>query len=236
MNKFSIALFLTAALLVSLSNIFADNGKSKPVSKEKSEEAMTLEKAAREKEFRMPPVNILDLQDRYYSFYFGLIHYAGLINENEVQFVGVRGAAIIDTHWAIGLQATTMLPDPGKAELFGIDYDFEQDTPRFHYGGLSFEHYFMPKELMSISIGCFIGYGAFAWTKDSEMIYAGGVSRDYFMVVEPEARIFFNLTRNMRVGFGNTYRFLSIENKNTLKELYPLMGTTSSVIVQFGGF
>lgn len=235
-----VRLIFIVGLLIIGSNLLAqDKAKEAETEKDKKED------------FTIPPKTLFDVLDRHYSGYASAVYtkgYAGLV---PVTFAGGRAGTIIDRKWTAGVAVMSYLSPNEGSELLGTDFTdtmttdsegnevnyFDQELNNFQmgYAGACFEHYFFPTEMLHISIGVTVGKGYMAWSKEGEMALASGTELHYFNVVEPELRLWLNLSRHVRLGVGTSYLYLDSLDDDVLGNSRLFNGPTTTFMLTAGG-
>lgn len=125
--------------------------------------------------------------------------------------VGGRGAAVLNHKVAIG---------GGGFGLAG-----RRDDLAFGYGGPSVNVIFFPESLVHFDVGALVGWGA---------ARTGGVKTGVF-VLEPEVNLELNITHNMRLALGASYRHVTDVGGST--GIAPdFSGLTGTLALRFGTF
>ena len=114
--------------------------------------------------------------------------------------VGGRGELVLRGSWGVGFGSYTL-----ATELLADQNGVKRDVG-FSYGGLELNYSFFSRKLLYLNVGTLIGPGqAFAVSR------LEGAKREYtqFLVVEPELSTMVNVTRDLRLGMGISYRVTS---------------------------
>jgi hypothetical protein len=112
--------------------------------------------------------------------------------------VGGRGEVVLNDVWGVGFGSYTLATEL-LADQMGVKRDIG-----FSYGGLELDYSFFSRRLLYLNVGALIGPAqAFAVSRQE------GAKREYtqFLVVEPEMSTMVNVTSNLRLGVGASYRF-----------------------------
>jgi hypothetical protein len=111
--------------------------------------------------------------------------------------VGGRGEVVLKNVWGVGFGSYTLATEL-LADQFGVKRDIG-----FSYGGLELNYSFFSRKLLYLNAGALIGPGqAYAVSR------LEGARREYtqFLVVEPEINTMVNVTNDLRLGVGASYR------------------------------
>jgi len=145
-------------------------------------------------------------------------------------FVGGQGGWIINHAFVIGGGGYSLVNDI-KATTDDLGRVLYLD---FSYGGLLMEYIIASRKLVHFSIHSLIGVGHVNYRlKDyDDSDYYGS---DRFFVLEPGANLMLNLHKNIRIGVGATYRYVSDVDYGELSNS-DLRGVTAQLILKFGSF
>jgi hypothetical protein len=141
------------------------------------------------------------------GFYYAALFQAAQFGGGWGGFFGQRAALVVNRVIAIGGGCElSMSADRGRLDAGGnlagvyLQLPYPPDpAPRILYGGGYFSYHFLSESIASFSVGALIGGGHLGRN------YAGGPGCDYF-VFEPEAYVYVNLPKYVRLGAGLSYR------------------------------
>lgn len=160
------------------------------------------------------------------------------MDTNFIVLAGGRICWIMNHNWVLGLNMNAKVSNIRLNDFNGMHAE-ENHLVDMGYGGLLFEYNFMPDRLVTMTVGMTLGAGVFGVNvreseDDSEDIdYAKRISCSFAM--EPEAILFINVTKFMRIGFGLSYRFCYGGEKDGIRG-FDFSGVSGSVILAFGIF
>jgi hypothetical protein len=147
--------------------------------------------------------------------------------------IGARGGWIINHSFRLGaagygsasrrLPAGYTLPSGRAAGL------------EFGYGGVDFGWVSQPSRLVHLTLGTLVGGGAVGYNDPAHRDEGWTGPRDGFFVVEPAAEAELNVTRNVRVGVGGSYRFVTGARLASVRNA-DLSGPAGTLTVRFGRF
>jgi hypothetical protein len=114
--------------------------------------------------------------------------------------VGGRGEVVLSKVWGVGFGSYTLATEL-LADQLGIKRDIG-----LSYGGLQLNYSFFSRKLLYFNVGALMGPGqAYAVSR------LEGATREYtqFLVMEPELITMVNVTNDLRLGVGASYRFVT---------------------------
>jgi len=154
----------------------------------------------------------------------------GQIKGQNGIFVGGQGGWIINHAFVIGGGGYGLVNDI-KAVTDDLGRVLYLD---FSYGGLLMEYIIASQKLVHFSIHSLIGAGRVSY-RDKDDNDGDDYGSDQFFVLEPGANLMLNLHKNIRIGVGATYRYVSDVDYGELSNSN-LRGVTAQLIIKFGSF
>jgi hypothetical protein len=111
--------------------------------------------------------------------------------------VGGTGGVVLGEHWGLGFAGYSL-----ATELLADVDTFKRDIG-MSYGGLRADYSFLSRRLFYVNVAALSGLGQ-SWSVTRQ----AGAQREYatFFIVEPELNLMLNVTREIRVGLGLSYR------------------------------
>lgn len=111
--------------------------------------------------------------------------------------VGGTGGVVLGEHWGLGFAGYSL-----ATELLADVDSFKRDIG-MSYGGLRADYSFLSRRLFYVNVAALTGLGQ-SWSVTRQV----GAQREYatFFIVEPELNLMLNVTREIRVGLGISYR------------------------------
>lgn len=153
------------------------------------------------------------------------------VNNQFGVLVGIRGGWIINHTFVVGAGGYGLANE--------VESDFILDDVRyeleFGYGGLELTYINNSNRLIHFTLGALIGGGAADYrdpADDSENLFDDG---DAVFVLEPEVNLVLNIHRNIRMGAGGGYRFVTGVDAPGL-ENGELAGPSGHIQLKFGSF
>lgn len=137
----------------------------------------------------------------------------GTINNEQVYFSGIRGAAIFNRSYLLGLAGCALEYPHDRGKLSGRDYQGDYTYMQVQYGGLFTGWNFDQQDVVHMSFTSVIGGGKLFYTDVEEQEDDFGSHTDKqsgteeFFVIEPALMMHINITRWMRFGGGLSYRY-----------------------------
>jgi hypothetical protein len=122
---------------------------------------------------------------------------SSLGGQGVILFGGI-GSLVIGEHWGLGVGSYSMSSEYSNFVL-GVQNDIS-----FSYGGLLVDSTWGERELIYYNFGTLFGLGGGTATPRAPGAPRGRTS---FGVVEPEIKININLTTDIRIALGASYRF-----------------------------
>jgi len=160
----------------------------------------------------------------------GLLYKAGQIDGQCVNFLGGQGGWIINHQLVLGGKGYFMVNQVDMEELQNI-------VLGFGCGGLFLEYIIAPSKVLHFSIESMIGLGGVYndvkdYSDDHDPIdYTG----DSCFIFEPGINMALNVTENLRIATGATYRYVNgIDYDGGVKD--NISGLSAQIIFQFGEF
>ena len=143
-------------------------------------------------------------QVRHNGFYVGL-HFKASPIENEIApMIGGKVAWTINRIVALGMEGNALLPTVILANLVPPD----RIRPLMGYGGFFVEPIFFSNKLIHLTTPVSFGSGWAGYIYDwNGSRNADLLEQQIFWYVEPAANLELNLSRNMRLYLGASYRF-----------------------------
>ncbi|MGD8628132.1 MAG: hypothetical protein PVH52_03540 [bacterium] len=155
------------------------------------------------------------------------VKYGRILGADGV-FVGGQGGWIINHSLVLG----------GGGYGLANRVPFEGNTCPylgFGYGGFLVEYIISPRELVHGSIQCLIGAGGISYSEGWSCGEPYSWDSDAFFALEPGANLMLNLHKNVRVGIGASYRYISDVQYRDVTDS-DLSGATGQIMVKFGVF
>lgn len=121
------------------------------------------------------------------------------INGTMAYFLGGRGTLLLGDNTGIGV-ASYSLSSQVATIANGVPADLT-----FSYFGLTVDDFFLSRKLFFLDLSTLVGYG-FASASERDLI--GTKDNTSFFVVEPEMNLMLNVTKELRIGLGLSYRLL----------------------------
>ncbi len=111
--------------------------------------------------------------------------------------VGGTGGVVLGEHWGLGFAGYSL-----ATELLA-DVDTLKRDIGMSYGGLRADYSFLSRRLFYLNVATLTGIGQ-SWSVTRQ----SGAQREYatFFIVEPEVNLMLNVTQEIRVGLGISYR------------------------------
>jgi hypothetical protein len=122
-----------------------------------------------------------------------------VINGTLSYLLGGRGTLLLGDNTGIGV-ASYSLSSPVTSVVNGIPSDLT-----FSYFGLTVDDFFLSRKLFFLDLSTLVGYG---FAAASERNLVGTKEDTSFFVVEPEINLMLNVTKELRIGLGFSYRLL----------------------------
>ena len=144
--------------------------------------------------------------------------------------IGGYGGWLINRRFMIGFggnELVSQVKAPDSVQTGSDTYYLN-----FYYGGLKFEYIDNPGKLIHFSGGVLVGVGSVNYTPMNTIDTSG---RANCFVVEPDAKLLFNVNDWFRAGVGASYRFVSGVNLTGLSD-NDLSGISYKMTLLFGKF
>ncbi len=163
----------------------------------------------------------------------------GNINHERSLLVGGYGGVIVNKHFIFGLAGYGLATDN---KFFGVPPGQSAEKELNLYGGyagLMVGGVLFPKEMLHVSIPIILGAGNFEVS--DENYFNNGIDTNFtvdksaFFVIEPGFQLEANITSNLRIGAGATYRLVQVSDLIHIKDK-ELTGHTILLSVRFGRF
>ncbi len=153
--------------------------------------------------------------------------------------VGGRGGWIINHSFIIGGGGYGLVNNIQSNNYPDIYYWPDKPYLNFGYGGLELEYVIQSDRLTHFSVCTLIGAGGISYRKSiwNEDTYSNDWNSpsDAFFVFEPGLNVELNVISFMRINAGFSYRFISGENFDNLKNS-DLAGPSAMLTFKFGKF
>ncbi len=152
----------------------------------------------------------------------------------QAMVVGAYGGVIVNKQVMLGLGGYGFATN-GDVRRGGEDVAIEGG-----YGGMMLGFIIAPREVVHLSIPVFIGAGTFH-AIDERFDRFNNFSRDIilesssFAVIEPGLQLELNVTRNVRLNFGASYRLIQGSNLRDISD-EDLSDFTGNVTLKIGKF
>lgn len=148
-------------------------------------------------------------------------------NETGV-LAGGRGVMIVNHSWGMGVggYGTIVKPSPENPE--GLDH------LKMAYGGMFLEYIPWPHAIFHLSIPVLIGGGQVQFEGDY-IDPESGEDSDAFFVAEPHLNLEVNITRNIRLDAGVSYRHVNGTDLTDMTD-EDLSGVNGVISVKLGRF
>ncbi len=163
----------------------------------------------------------------------------GIVNSDRTLLTGGYGGVIINKHYIFGLAGYGLST---KNNFNGIPpgQDSEKELHLYGgYGGFLIGGVLFPKEVIHINIPILLGAGNFEVS--DENYFNNGIDTDFtidksaFFVIEPGIQLEANITGNLRLGIGATYRMIQAIDLLHLND-EDLSDYTVALSLRFGRF
>lgn len=122
------------------------------------------------------------------------------INGTTAMLLGGRGVLLLGETTGIGVSSYTL-----SSEITTSLNNIKRDLS-FSYFGMTIDNFFIPKKLFFLNLSTMVGYG---FASDSQRVPAGTKDQTSFFLIEPEINLMLNVTKELRVAFGLSYRLLA---------------------------
>jgi hypothetical protein len=160
----------------------------------------------------------------------------GIANEPGV-FTGGKGGMILNDTFVFGGGGYGMV-NPLQTSAYTGDQVQIPDTHTYvglGFGGFLFEYYFMPKNLVTYSVGGLIGGGGLTFIDNLDSENSNNTDTQSFFAMYPSANAYINVTRFFRIGAGVGYLFFGGIDSEYVSDS-DFNGVTLNLVFQFGWF
>jgi|GEM_PF-3562695 hypothetical protein len=130
---------------------------------------------------------------------------AAFLNEGTAFLVGGRGEFLLGESLGLGVASyslsTELMPTYGANNA--------KHDLGLSYGGVSIDDSFYPRRLFYFNVSCLVALG-----QASSANLSANAGRDHvdFLVLEPEVNWMLNVTEELRIGLGFSWRILNSQN------------------------
>lgn len=152
----------------------------------------------------------------------------GQINGQTGLFVGGQGGWIINHTFVIGGKGYGIASNVEVEGMEGLRLNF-------NCGGLMLEYILSSDEVLHYSVEGMLGTGNVSYDDNEDNLDENEFSNDSFFVFEPGVNAILNVTKNLRIGAGITFRYVSGVEYEGLDDS-DLMGVSGQLVFKFGGF
>jgi len=138
--------------------------------------------------------------------------------------VGGRGEFLLNESLGLGVASyslsTEMMPT----------YSATRHDLGFSYGGVSVDDSFYPRRLFYFNVSCLVALG-----QASSLPLAANAGRDHvdFLMLEPEVNWMVNVTQELRIGLGFSWRVLNSQNVKSVVGV-DMGGGAASLTLMYG--
>jgi hypothetical protein len=123
------------------------------------------------------------------------------INGGNALIMGGGGSLLLGETTGLGAGVYSLASDVTSTDASGLKRDIS-----FTYGGLILDNFFVPHKVMFLNLSTLAGWGS---ATGSQRVASGAKDITSFFIVEPEFNVMLNVTRELRMGFGLSYRLLA---------------------------
>ena len=125
------------------------------------------------------------------------------LNEGTAFLVGGRGEFLVGDSLGLGVASYSL-----STELMPTYNNAKHDLG-LSYGGISVDDSFYPRRLFYFNVSCLVALG-----QASSLPVAANAGRDHvdFLLLEPELNWMLNVTQELRIGLGFSWRILNNAN------------------------
>jgi hypothetical protein len=122
------------------------------------------------------------------------------IDGTTATLFGGKGSLLLSESTGIGAGGYS-LSSQLTSDVSGLKRDIN-----FSYFGLTVDNFFLPRELIFLNLSTLVGYGT---ATGSRRDMAGTKDGASFFLVEPEFNLMLNVTKELRLAFGVSYRLIA---------------------------
>jgi len=122
------------------------------------------------------------------------------LNEGSAMLVGGRGEFMLGESLGIGVASYSL-----SSEMIPTYNNAKHDLG-FSYGGISVDDSFYPRRLFYFNTSCLVALGQ---ASSASLVANSGRDHVDFLVLEPEVNWMVNVTQELRVGLGFSWRILA---------------------------
>jgi hypothetical protein len=122
------------------------------------------------------------------------------LNEGSAMLVGGRGEFMLGESLGIGVASYSL-----SSEMIPTYNNAKHDLG-FSYGGVSVDDSFFPRRLFYFNTSCLVALGQ---ASSASLVANAGRDHVDFLVLEPEISWMVNVTQELRVGLGFSWRILA---------------------------
>jgi len=141
--------------------------------------------------------------------------------------VGGQGGILINNQFLIGASGYGLVSDIDVKERYKNDFD----VISFEYGGLDLEYIIKPDNAIHSVVGLMIGSGRFSLDKNT---YNYEFVDDFIWMLEPKAKIEFNMIKYFKIDVALNYRFV-FDSETEDYTNSDLSGLSLELLFKFGG-
>jgi len=121
-------------------------------------------------------------------------------NGSTATLLGGKGSLLLGEDFGLGA-AGYSLSSQLSTDVAGTVRD-----SNFSYFGLSVDNFFLPRALLFLNVSTLIAYGS---ASGSRRDLYGTKDNTNFFLVEPEFNLMLNVTKELRLAFGVSYRLIA---------------------------
>jgi hypothetical protein len=138
--------------------------------------------------------------------------------------VGGRGAFMLGENTALGVASYSLASDV-ETDVHGLKRDIS-----FTYFGLVLDNFFASHRLLFMNVSTLVGPG---FVSGSERNLIGTKDNTTFFIVEPELNVMLNVTKELRIGIGVSYRLTAGSDVSAVVGM-PVNGLSCSLSMMYG--
>jgi hypothetical protein len=147
-----------------------------------------------------------------------------LLNDQTATLLGGKGSLLLGENIGIGA-AGYSLSSQLTTDVNGIIRDIT-----FSYFGLSVDNFFLPRKLIFLNLSTLVAYGNAAGSRRDLF---GTKDNTSFFLVEPEFNLMLNVTKELRLAFGVSYRLIAGSDTSSVLGTN-LSGFAGSLTMMYG--